>query len=69
MFVTAKVEASTFAGMVGDPDQKGVITVITEDELKLGNPASTTGGKLELSGDVRSSLMTCRHSQSRWSTN
>jgi Lipocalin-like domain len=48
MVVTAKVEASTFAGMVGDPDQKRVITLITEDELKLSNPASTTGGKLEL---------------------
>ena len=43
MFVTAKVEASTFAGMVGDPNQKRVITVITEDELKHSNPASTTG--------------------------
>jgi lipocalin-like protein len=48
MVVTAKVEASTFAGMVGDPDQKRVITLITEDGLKLSNPASTTGGKLEL---------------------
>ena len=46
MVVTAKVEASTFAGMVGDPDQKRVITLITEDELKLSNPASTTGGNL-----------------------
>ena len=48
MVVTAKVEASTFAGMVGDPDQKRVVTLITSDELKLSNPVSTTGGKLEL---------------------
>ena len=48
MVVTANVDASTFAGMVGDPDQKRVVSLITEDELKLSNPASTTGGKLEL---------------------
>ena len=48
MVVTANVDASTFAGMVGDLDQKRVVSLITEDELKLSNPASTTGGKLEL---------------------
>ena len=46
--ITAKIEGSTFANMIGGPDQKRIITSLTAEELKFTNPASTTGAKLEL---------------------
>ena len=46
--ITAKIEGSTFANMVGGPDQKRIITSLTADELEFTNPASTSGATLEL---------------------
>ena len=46
--ITAKIEGSTFANMIGGPDQKRIITSLTADELKFTNPASTSGAILEL---------------------
>lgn len=46
--ITAKIEGSTFANMIGGPDQKRIITSLTEDELKFTNPASTSGATLEV---------------------
>lgn len=46
--ITPKVEGSTFANMIGGPDQKRIITSLTAEELKFTNPASTTGATLEL---------------------
>ena len=46
--ITAQIEGSTFANMIGGPDQKRIITSLTADELKFTNPASTSGATLEL---------------------
>jgi hypothetical protein len=46
--ITAQIEGSTFANMIGGPGQKRVITSLTADELKFTNPASTSGATLEL---------------------
>ena len=46
--IIAKIEGSTFANMIGGPDQKRIITSLTAEELKFTNPASTTGATLEL---------------------
>jgi hypothetical protein len=46
--ITAQIEGSTFANMIGGPDQKRIITSLTADELKFTNPASTSGAALEL---------------------
>ena len=46
--ITAKIEGSTFANMIGGPDQKRIITSLTADELKFTNPASTSGATLQL---------------------
>ena len=46
--ITAQIEGSTFANMIGGPDQKRIITSLTADELKFTNPASTSGVTLEL---------------------
>jgi len=46
--ITAQIEGSTFANMIGGPDQKRIITSLTDDELKFTNPASTSGATLEL---------------------
>ena len=46
--ITAHIEGSTFANMIGGPDQKRIITSLTADELKFTNPASTSGATLEL---------------------
>lgn len=44
--ITAQIEGSTFANMIGAPDQKRIITSLTADELKFTNPAPTSGGTL-----------------------
>ena len=46
--ITAKVEGSTFANLIGGAEQKRIITSLTADELKFTNPASTSGATLEL---------------------
>jgi Lipocalin-like domain len=46
--ITAKVEGSTFANMIGGAEQKRIITSLTADELKFTNPRTTSGATLEL---------------------
>ena len=46
--ITAKVEGSTFANLIGGAEQKRIITSITADELKFINPTSPSGVTLEL---------------------
>jgi len=41
--ITAQIEGSTFANMIGGPDQKRIITSLTADELKFTNPGGTSG--------------------------
>ena len=45
--LTAKVEGSTFANLIGT-DQKRIITSLTADELKFTNPRTAAGVTLEL---------------------
>lgn len=42
---TLHVEASSYPNVVGD--QKRTITSLTADELKYGNPVSTSGGQIQ----------------------
>lgn len=44
--LTAKVEGSTFANLIGT-DQKRIITSLTADELKFTNPRTPAGVTLE----------------------
>ena len=46
--ITAKVEGSTFANLIGGAEQKRIITSLTADELKFTNPRSQSGATLEL---------------------
>jgi hypothetical protein len=43
--ITLRVEASSYPNLLG-ADQKRIITSLTADELKYGNPAPTTGGTI-----------------------
>jgi hypothetical protein len=45
--VIAKPEGSTFANLVGGPEQKRVITALTADELRFTNPRTPAGDTLE----------------------
>ncbi len=45
--ITAQVEGSTFANMIGT-DQKRIITSLTADELKFTNPRTSSGETLEI---------------------
>jgi hypothetical protein len=45
--VIAKPEGSTFANLVGGPEQKRVITALTADELTFTNPRTPAGDTLE----------------------
>ena len=45
--VTAKVEGSTFANLIGGAEQKRIITSLTQDELRFTNPATPSGETLE----------------------
>jgi hypothetical protein len=44
---TAKVEGSTFANLIGGPEQKRIIASITADELRFTNPRTLSGESLE----------------------
>jgi hypothetical protein len=46
--ITATIEGSTFANLIGGPDQKRIITSLTADELRFTNPATPSGATLEL---------------------
>jgi len=41
--ISVLVEGSTFANMIGEPDQKRIVTSLTADELKFTNPAGASG--------------------------
>jgi len=41
--ITANVEASTFANLIGGAEQKRIITSLTADELKFTNPTTPSG--------------------------
>lgn len=45
--VHANVETSTFANLVGAPNQRRIITSITDDEMKFTNPRTPAGVTLE----------------------
>jgi hypothetical protein len=45
--VTATVEGSTFANLIGGTEQKRIITSLTADELKFTNPRTPAGNTLE----------------------
>jgi hypothetical protein len=45
--VTAKVEGSTFANLIGGAEQKRMITALTQDEMRFTNPATPSGEILE----------------------
>ena len=45
--IAAQVETSTFANLVGAPNQKRIITSLTADELRFTNPRTTAGLILE----------------------
>jgi hypothetical protein len=45
--LTAKVEGSTFANLLGGPEQKRIITSLTADELRFTNPRTPAGNTLE----------------------
>jgi hypothetical protein len=46
--ITAKIEGSTFANLIGGPEQKRLITSLTADEQRYTNPATPSGATLEL---------------------
>jgi len=46
--ITAQVEGSTFANLIGGADQKRIITSLTADELTFTNPATPSGATLQL---------------------
>ena len=41
--ISVLVEGSSFANMIGGPDQKRIVTSLTADELKFINPAGKSG--------------------------
>jgi hypothetical protein len=45
--VHANVEASTFPNLVGAPNQRRIITSISDDEMKFTNPRTPAGMTLE----------------------
>ena len=45
--VHANIEASTFANLVGAPNQRRIISSITSDEMKFTNPRTPAGVTLE----------------------
>jgi hypothetical protein len=46
--VHPNVETSSFPNLVGAPNQRRIVTSITEEELKLTNPRTPAGITLEL---------------------
>ena len=45
--IVPKVEGSTFANLIGGPEQKRVITAISADEMRFINPSTPAGDTLE----------------------
>lgn len=45
--IHASVETSTFANLVGAPNQRRIVTSITADEMKFTNPRTPAGVTLE----------------------
>jgi hypothetical protein len=46
--IHANIETSSFTNLVGAPNQRRVVTSITDDELKFTNPHTPAGITLEL---------------------
>ncbi len=46
--IHVNIEASSFPNLVGAPNQRRIVTSITEDELKFTNPRTPAGITLEL---------------------
>ena len=46
--VHADIETSTFPNLVGAPNQRRIVTSITDEELKFTNPRTPAGVTLEL---------------------
>ena len=46
--ITAQIEGSTFANLIGGADQKRIIASLTTDELRFANPATPSGTTNEL---------------------
>jgi hypothetical protein len=46
--IHAKIETSSFPNLVGAPNQRRIITSITDEELKFTNPRTPAGITLEL---------------------
>ena len=45
--IVPKIEGSTFANLIGGPEQKRVITAISADEMRFINPRTPAGDTLE----------------------
>jgi hypothetical protein len=45
--INANIETSTFANLVGAPNQRRIISSITADEMKFTNPRTPAGVTLE----------------------
>ena len=45
--IVPKVEGSTFANLIGGPEQKRVITAVSADEMRFINPRTPAGDTLE----------------------
>jgi len=45
--IVPKIEGSTFANLIGGPEQKRVITAISADEMRFTNPKTPAGETLE----------------------
>jgi hypothetical protein len=45
--VVPKIEGSTFANLIGGPEQRRVITAISADEMRFINPRTPAGDTLE----------------------
>ena len=45
--IHANIETSTFPNLVGAPNQRRIVTLITDDEMKFTNPRTPAGVTLE----------------------
>jgi len=45
--VNANIETSTFANLVGAPNQRRIVSSITADEMRFTNPRTPAGVTLE----------------------
>jgi hypothetical protein len=46
--IHVNIETSSFPNLVGTPNQRRIVTSITDDELKFTNPRTPAGITLEL---------------------